>query len=107
MEKKINVDFVAKENLDFISEVFKKEESVSSHSILDELERLHIEVRAGNGNIMPGMLVFGNKTPSLPLYPANKEGCCVLCKAEIQILEEQIEQFLQRKDECKPLHLLK
>lgn len=107
MEKKTNVDFVAKEYLDFISEVFKKEESVSSHSILDELERLHIEVRAGNGNIMPSMLVFGNKTPSLPLYPANKEGCCVLCKAEIQILEEQIEQFLQRKDECKPLHLLK
>lgn len=44
MEKKTNVDFVAKENLDFISEAFKKEKSVSSHSILDELERLRIEV---------------------------------------------------------------
>lgn len=107
MEKKTNVDFVAKENLDFISEAFKKEESASSPSILDELKCLRIEARAENCNLMPGMLVFGNKTPSLPLYPANKEGCCVLCKAEIQILKEQIEQFLQRKDECKPLHLLK
>lgn len=107
MEKKTNVDFVSKENLDFISETFKKEESASSPSILDKLERLRIEVRAGNGNIMPGMLVFGSETPSLPLYPANKEGCCVLCKVEIQILEEQIKQFLQRKDECKPFHLLK
>lgn len=106
MEKK-NIDFVSKENLDFISELFKKEESVSSPSIPDELERLRIEVRAGNGKIMSGMLVYGNKTPSLPLYPANKEGCCVLHKAEMQILKEKIEQFLQRKDECKPLHLLK
>lgn len=105
--KKKNVDLVAKEHLNLISEALKKEDSASSHSILDELERLRIEARAGNGNIMPGMLVFGNKTPSMPLYPTNKEGCCVLCKAEIQILEEQIKQFLQRKDECKPLHLLK
>lgn len=104
MEKK-NVDFVEKEHLDLISEALKKEDSASSHSILDELECLRIEARAGNGNIMPGMLVFGNKMPSLLLSPANKEGCCVLCKAEIQILKEQIEQFLQRKDECKPLHL--
>lgn len=104
MEKK-NVDLVAKEHLNLISEALKKEDSASSHSILDELKCLRIEVRAENVNIMPGMLVYGNKTPSLPLYPANKEGCCVLCKAEIQILKEQIEQFLQRKDECKPLHL--
>lgn len=104
MEKK-NVDFVAKEHLNLISEAFKKEESASSPSILDKLERLRIAARAGNGNIMPGMLVFGKKTPSLPLFPANKEGCCVLCKAEIQRLKEHIEQFLQRKDECKPLHL--
>lgn len=105
MEKKTNVDFIAKENLDFISELFKKEESASSPSTPDKLERLRIEAREAKRKIMPGMLVYDNQTPSLPLYPANKEGCCVLCKAEIQILKEQIEQFLQRKDECKPLHL--
>lgn len=79
MEKKTNIDFVAKERLDLISEAFKKEDSASSPSILDKLERLRIEARAENGNIMSGMLVYGNKTPSLPLFPANKEGCCVLC----------------------------
>lgn len=104
MEKK-NVDLVAKEHLNLISEAFKKEDSTSSPSILDKLECLRIEARAYKRKIMPGMLVYDNQTPSLPLYPANKEGCCVLCKAEIQILKEQIEQFLQRKDECKPLHL--
>ena len=104
MEKK-NVDLVEKKHLNLISEAFKKEDSASSHSILDELECLRIEARAAKRKIMSGMLVYGNQTPSLPLYPANKEGCCVLRKAEIQILKEQIEQFLQRKDECKPLHL--
>ena len=104
MEKK-NIDFVAKENLDFISEALKKEESASSPSILDKLECLRIETREKKRKIMPGMLVYGNSTPSLPLYPANKEGCCVLREAEIQILKEQIEQFSQRKDECKTLCL--
>lgn len=29
----------------------------SSSSILDELERLRIEVKAGSGRILPGMLI--------------------------------------------------
>ena len=91
MEKKTNVDFVAKENLDFISELFKKEESASSPSIPDELECLRKEARAESCKIMPGMLIYDNKTPALPLYHADKEGCYVLHKAEIQILKEKME----------------
>lgn len=91
VKEKKNVDLVEKEHLNLISEAFKKEDSASSPSILDKLERLRIEARAAKRKIMPGMLVYDNRNPSLPLYPANKEGCCVLCKAEIQILKEQIE----------------
>ena len=95
MEKKTNVDFVAKENLDFISELFKKEESASSPSIPDELECLRKEARAESCKIMPGMHIYDNKTPALPLYHADKEDCYVLHKAEIQILKEKMEA---RKD---------
>ena len=90
MEKK-NVDLVAKEHLNLISEALKKEGSASSHSIPDELECLRKEARAENCKIMPGMLIYDNKTPSLPLYHADKEGCYVLHKAEIQILKEKME----------------
>lgn len=93
MKKKTNVDFVAKENLDFISELFKKEKSASLSSILDELEFLRKEARAENCKITPGMLVYDNKTPSLSLYHADKEGCYVLHKAEMRILKEQIERM--------------
>ena len=105
MEKKTNVDFVAKERLDLISEAFKKEDSVSSSSILDELERLHIEVKGENCNILPGMLVYNTPIQTFSLFSTHKEGCYLLSNVEIQELEEQIEQFLQRKDECKSLLL--
>ena len=92
MENK-NVDLVAKDHLNLISEALKKDGSVSSCSIPDELEFLRKEARAENCKIMPGMLVYDNKNPSLPLYHADKEGCYVLHKAEIQILKEQIERM--------------
>ena len=90
MENK-NVDLVAKDHLNLISEALKKEGSVSSYSIPDELECLRKKARAENCKIMPGMLVYYNTPPSLPLYHADKEGCYVLHKAEMQILKEQIE----------------
>lgn len=49
MEKK-NVNLVAKEHLNLISEAFKNEDSASSPSILDELKCLRIKVRAENGS---------------------------------------------------------
>ena len=97
MEKK-NVDLVAKEHLNLISEALKKEGSASSHSIPDELECLRKEARAENCKIMPGMLIYDNKTPSLPLYHADKEGCYVLHKAEIQILKEKMEAMKKEVD---------
>ena len=92
MENK-NVDLVAKDHLNLISEALKKEGSVSSYSIPDELEFLRKEARAENCKITPGMLVYDNKTPSLSLYHADKEGCYVLHKAEMRILKEQIERM--------------
>lgn len=103
MEKK-NVDLVAKEHLNLISEALKKEGSASSPSILYELGHLRIEVRAGNGRILPGMLTY-DTPPQVILSRTDKEGYYVLSKAEMQKLKEDIEQFLQRKDECKPLCL--
>ena len=100
MEKK-NVDLVAKEHLNLISEALKKEGSASSHSIPDELECLRKEARAENCKIMPGMLIYDNKTPSLPLHHADKEGCYVLHKAEIQIFKEKMEA---RKKEVDNAH---
>jgi hypothetical protein len=76
----------------------------SSSSILDELERLRIEVKAGSGRILPGMLIYDTPPQVIPSR-TDKEGCYVLCKAELQKLKEDIEQYLQRKDECKPLCL--
>ena len=99
-----NVDLVAKEHLNLISEAFKKEDSVSLSSILDELERLSIEVNAGSARILPGMLTYDTPPQVIPSR-TDKEGCYVLSKAEMQKLKEDIEQFLQRKDECKSLCL--
>ncbi len=76
----------------------------SSSSILDELERLRVEVKTGSGRILPGMLIY-DKPPQVIPSRTDKEGCYVLCKAEMQKLKEDIEQYLQRKDECKPLCL--
>lgn len=45
---KKKVDLVAKEHLNLISEALKKEGSASSPSILYELGRLRIEVKAGS-----------------------------------------------------------
>ena len=98
------VDLVAKEHLNLISEALKKEDSASSSSILDELERLRIEVKAGSGRILPGMLTY-DTPPQVILSRTDKEGRYVLSKTEMQKLKEDIEQYLQRKDECKPLCL--
>ena len=103
MEKK-NVDLVAKEHLNLISEALKKEGSASSHSIPDKTERLRIEVKVESGRILPGMLTY-DTPPQVILSRIDKEGCYVLSKAEMQNLKEKIERFLQRKDEWKPLHL--
>lgn len=77
---------------------------VSSSSILDELERLRIEVKAGSGRILPGMLIYDTSPQVIPSR-TDKEDCYVLSKAEMLKLKEDIEQYLQRKDECKPLCL--
>ena len=103
MEKK-NVDFVAKENLDFISELFKKKQPASLSSILDELERLSIEVKAGSARILPGMLTYDTPPQVIPSR-TDKEGCYILSKAEMQKLKEDLEQYLQRNDECNSLRL--
>lgn len=104
METKTNVKFITKERLDIIAEAFKKEESSSSSSILDELERLRIEVKEGRGRILPGMLTYDTPPQVIPSR-IDKEGCYVLSKVEMQKLKEDIEQYLQRKDECKSLRL--
>ena len=88
MEKK-NVNFVVKERLNLISEALKKEGSVSSSSILDELERLRIEVKAGNGRILPGMLTY-DTLPQVNLSRIDKEGCYVLSKTEMQKLKYKL-----------------
>lgn len=82
----------------------KKEYSVSSSSILEELERLRIKVKAGSGRILSGMLTYDTPPQVIPSR-TDKEGCYVLSKAEMQNLKEYIELYLQRKDECKPLCL--
>lgn len=104
METKTNVKFITKERLDLIAEAFKKEESSSLSSILDELERLRIEVKAGSGRILPGMFICDTPPQVIPSR-IDKEGCYVLSKVEMQKLKEDIEQYLQRKDECKSLRL--
>lgn len=104
METKTNVKFITKERLDIIAEAFKKEESSSLSSILDELERLRIEVKAGSGRILPGMFIYDTPPQVIPSR-IDKEGCYVLSKVEMQKLKEDIEQYLQRKDECKSLRL--
>ena len=76
----------------------------SSSSILDELERLRVEVKTVSGRILPGMLIYDTPPQVIPSR-TDKEGCYVLSKAEMQKLKEDIEQYLQRKDECKPLCL--
>ena len=92
MEKK-NLDLVAKEYLNIISEVLKKEGSASSPSIPDKTERLRIEVKAGSGRILPGMLTY-DTIPQVILSRIDKEGCYVLSKTEMQKLQEDIEQYL-------------
>ena len=76
----------------------------SLSSILDELERLRVEVKTVSRRILPGMLIYDTPPKVIPSRTA-KEGCYVLSKAEMQKLQEDIEQYLQRKDECKPLCL--
>ena len=89
MEKKTNVEFLVKERMDHISKVFKKEDSVSSSSILDELERLRIEVKAGSTRILPGMLTYDTPPQVIPSR-TDKEGCYVLSKAEMQKLKYKL-----------------
>ena len=76
----------------------------SSSSILDELERLRVEVKTVSGRILPGMLIYETPPQVIPSR-IDKEGCYVLSKAEMQRLKEVIAPYLQRKDECKPLRL--
>lgn len=76
----------------------------SSSSILDELERLRVEVKTVSRRILPGMLIY-DTPPKVIQSRTDKEGCYVLSKAEMQKLQDDIEQYLQRKDECKPLCL--
>ena len=104
METKTNVKFITKERLDIIAEAFKKEESSSSSSILDEFERLGIEVKVVSCRILPGMLIYETPPQVIPSR-IDKENCYVLSKEEMQKLKEDIEQDLQRNDECKPLCL--
>lgn len=54
--------------------------------------------------IEPGMLTYGTPPQVIPSR-IDKEGRYVLSKAEMQKLKEDIEPYLQRKDECKPLRL--
>lgn len=89
MEQKTKADFVVKERLDLISEALKKEGSVSSPSILDELERLRIEVKAGSGRILPGMLTYDTLPQVIPSR-IDKEGCYVLSKTEMQKLKYKL-----------------
>ena len=89
MEKKTNADFVVKERLELISKAFKKEDSVSSSSILDELERLRIEVKAGSDRILPGMLTYDTPPQVIPSR-TDKEGRYVLSKAEMQKLKYKL-----------------
>ena len=65
----------------------------SSSSILDELERLRIEVKAGSGRILPGMLIYDTPPQVIPSR-TYKEDCYVLSKAEMLKLKEDIEQYL-------------
>ena len=55
-------------------------------------------------HIEPGMLTY-DTPPQVILSRTDKEGRYVLSKAEMQRLKEDIEPYLQRKDECKPLCL--
>ena len=89
MEKKTNVEFLVKERMDHISKAFKNEDSVSSSSILDELERLRIEVKAGSTRILPGMLNYDNPPQVIPSR-IDEEGCYVLSKAEMQKLKYKL-----------------
>lgn len=88
MEKK-NLDLVAKEYLNLISEALKKEGSASSPSIPDKTERLRIEVKAGSGRILPGMLTY-DTIPQVILSRIDKEGCYVLSKTEMQKLKYKL-----------------
>ena len=88
MEKK-NEDLVAKEYLNLISEALKKEMSASSSSIPDKTERLRIEVKAGIGRILPGMLTY-DTPPQVNLSRIDKEGCYVLSKTEMQKLKYKL-----------------
>ena len=89
MEKKTNADFVVKERLELISKAFKKEDSVSSSSILDELERLRIEVKAGSDRILPGMLTYDTPPQVIPSR-TDKEGFYVLSKTEMRKLKYKL-----------------
>ena len=62
-------------------------------SILDELERLRIEVKAGSGRILLGMFIYDTPPQVIPSR-IDKEGCYVLSKVEMQKLKEDIEQYL-------------
>lgn len=74
-----NVKFITKERLDIIAEAFKKEGSSSLSSILDELERLRIEVKVGRGRILPGMLTYDTPPQVIPSR-IDKESCYVLAR---------------------------
>ena len=53
--------------------------------------------------IEPGMISYDTPPQILPSR-TDKEGCYVLSKTEMQRLKEVIAPYLQRYDECKPLH---
>lgn len=54
--------------------------------------------------IEPDMLTYETPPQIVPCR-TDKEGRYVLSNTEMQRLKEDIEQDLQRKDECKPLRL--
>ena len=81
------------------------ESSIDNNGTLeDQNADLRVEAKTVSGRILPGMLIYDTPPKVIPSR-TDKEGCYVLSKAEMQKLQEDIEQYLQRNDECKPLCL--
>ncbi len=103
MEKRLNVNLTVKERLDSISEAFKIEETDSSTSILEELNRLRVEAKRRNIKIKPGMLVYSNGPQTINPFYTSKRDSCVLSQSEVQSLKEIIDLYLQQEDGRKLL----
>ena len=82
MEKKTNGNFISKENLDFIAEAFKNQESTSLSPTLDK-----------------------NDTFKEHLFPTDKEGLIEFIQAQMQSLKEPVDDILHSEDDCKHLRL--